>query len=294
MDLLDAALTLAQVDGVGDALIAGALLCLAGGAGERPGTLAEALCAAGGAPELIGALGDLPDSARARVAADLRVLRAAGVMVAALGITPYPERLAARRYAPPAVYMLGNPGVLEGRTIASAVSNGAPASALEALDAWLACAVARGATVVTGHNREAYRRAALAGLRMGGRVAYVLDRGLIDAFDPHLRRSLFPAARIWSPDFRLGCDLALTPWRPRCSAMGDRNRQRDAILMGLADTVLVGWIREGGVMQRCAAAALAEGRRVILVGPRCEGWRALIEIGAEQAGDRSPGDLLDP
>ena len=294
MDLLDAALTLAQVEGVGDTLIGSALLRLAGGAGARPDTLAEALCSAGGSPESIGALASLTDGARARVAADLRVLRTAGVLVAAIGIAPYPERLAARRQAPQAVYMLGNPAVLAGRTVASAVSNGAPASVLDAMDAWLACAAARGATVVTGHNREAYRRAALAGLRMGGRVAYVLDRGLIDAFDPQLRRSLFPSARIWSPDFRPDSDLALTPWRPRCSAMGDRNRQRDALVLGLADTVLVGWVRDGGVMQQCSEVALAEGRRVVLVGPRCESWRPLIESGAEQARDRSPGDLLEP
>src|SRR5207245_2863113 len=108
----------------------------------------------------------------------------------------YPRRLAERLDVPPPVlFLYGNAPLLDSPLFAVANSNGASEPALAAGDRAAEAALAAGWSLVTGHNRIPYQRPALAVRRNGGRILYVLDRGLRQGFGGDLSRALFPAAR---------------------------------------------------------------------------------------------------
>ena len=166
---------------------------------------------------------------------------------------------------------------------AVANSNGASEEALASTDRAAETAMAAGLHPVTGHNRQAYQRPALVARRNGGRVCYVLDRGLLEAFGNDLSRELFPAARIWSPAYDPACDLTLSPFPLRAHSLADHNSRRDSLIFALADTVIVGEIRQAGRMERECLAALRRGRPVYLAGPANDTDAGLIAAGAGRA-----------
>jgi hypothetical protein len=118
---------------------------------------------------------------------------------------------------------------------------------------------------VTGHNRPPYQRAALAALRFGGKVCYVLDRGLLEAFSNDLRRELFPAAHVWSRQYDPATTLTLTPYPLRAHGIAIHNRRRDELVFALADTIVAGEIRPGGQMDHHLRAAQESNRQVVKV-----------------------------
>ena len=187
-----------------------------------------------------------------------------GVSVATILDATYPAALSARLpEQPPALFAYGNFALLTQRSVAAANSNGAPEAALAAVDAAVTTAVESGYAVVTGHNRPAYQRPALAARRNGGRVIYVMDRGLLHGFGGDLTRALFPAARIWGPSFDPACDLAISPFPLRAQGIGANNRRRDSVIFALADVILAGSVRPGGGMDRECLAAIQRGQMVL-------------------------------
>ena len=184
----------------------------------------------------------------------------------------YPQRLLSRLTSPPPfLFVYGNLAAINTDTFTVANSNGAPDSALAQCDEAAEYAVLAGKTVVTGHNRQAYQRPALVARRNGGRICYVLDRGLVEAFGGDLTRDLFPAARIWSPAYDSGQDVTISPFVPMEHGIAANNRLRDELIFALSDEILVGYIRTGGVMEKNCLEAVSRNQKVQLVLPEMAG-----------------------
>jgi DNA processing protein len=228
-------------------------------------------------------------------AATVRGLRRSGITLLTLLDAVYPKRLLERMdELPPVLYAYGNVALLDARLFAVANSNEPPEQALAVTDVAAETALECGWWPVTGHNRPAYQRPALTSRRNGGRVCYVLDRGLLEAFGDDLAKDLFPAARIWSPAYDPQCDLTISPFALRDHSLATHNRRRDEIIFALADVVFAGAVRPGGQMERNCLRVLAQGRRVILLGPPGSAV-SLVEAGGIHldAGDKIPlRDLL--
>lgn len=190
-------------------------------------------------------------------------LHQAGVMLLLYTDLFYPRRLTSMMASPPPfLFAYGNLGALQAQTFMVANSNDASEIALNASDEAASEATISGMTVVTGHNRIPYQRPALVARRNGGRICYVLDRGLIEAFGGDFTRDLFPAARIWSPTYDPETDLTLSPFSPSHHGIAANNRYRDEIIFALADTVIVGEIRKGGVMEKFVQTAVERGQKI--------------------------------
>ena len=228
---------------------------------------------------------------REQAAEQARWLGRSGVSLVTIVDASYPARLAERLdEAPPALFLYGNHELLTQNLFAVANSNGAPEEALAAADSATETAVEAGWILATGHNRPAYQRPALASRRNGGRVLYVLDRGLLHGFGGDLTRALFPAARIWGPSFDPQCDLALSPFPLRAQGIAANNRRRDSIIFALADRIFAGSVRSEGQMERQCLEAPSRGQRV-LVHESAYSAR-LLESGAESANLRDSPTVL--
>ncbi len=198
----------------------------------------------------------------------------------------YPQKLIQHLVdPPPALFAYGNMAIFSLPLFALANSNGASEGALASSDAAAAVAMDCGWLPVTGHNRYAYQRTALVARRTGGRVLYVLDRGLFSAFGKNLDQDLFPAARIWSPSYDPSKDLTLTQFSLHSHEIGDNNRKRDNLIFALADVIMVGQTRPRGRMEAVCRAALARGQKVLLVGPESPEDSRLQDAGAERVCD---------
>jgi predicted Rossmann fold nucleotide-binding protein DprA/Smf involved in DNA uptake len=233
-----------------------------------------------------GAAARLASAARARrVEAEetARKLRRTGVSVLTLLDATYPARLLNELDDPPPVlFVYGNRSLLAAPLFAVANSNGASESALAASDSAASAALERGWFPVTGHNRVAYQRPALAAERSGRSVCYVLDRGLLEAFGGDLSRELFPAAHIWSTAYDPERDLTLSAFGLRDHGIAANNRRRDEIVFALADLIFAGEVRAGGQMERICLRALSQGKPVLLVGADAAGSARLCEAGARR------------
>jgi hypothetical protein len=191
-------------------------------------------------------------------------LRRAGIHIITRMDAAYPAKLIQRIPQPPPILTLyGNTRLLEAHLFCTANSNHAPETALAACDTHFQTLLQQGAAPVTGHNRIPYQRAALAARRHGAPVAYILDRGLLTAFSGDLTRDLFPAARIWSPNFDPRTDLALSPFLLTGPSIAHRNRTRDALIFALADTIVAGCIRPNGQMEHQLNQAAAHNIRIL-------------------------------
>ncbi len=207
-----------------------------------------------------------------------------GISLVTLLDATYPVRLSERLdELPPALFLYGKVELLGGKLFSIANSNGAPEEALAAADSATEYAVESGWTLVTGHNRPAYQRPALAVRRNGGPVIYVLDRGLLHGFGGDLTRALFPAARIWGPSFDPQCDLAISPFPLRAQGLAANNRRRDSVIFALADRILAGYLRQGGQMERECLTALSRNQRVVLHASVGQDPVPLLGVGADSA-----------
>lgn len=284
MDSAAAILLLSEIPGVGEKTLGGALRGIALRRMEPQAifTLEErALCDLGFPERSAKAIREITPEMRAAALATARSLRAAGIHVLTQSDAAYPKRLLERLDEPPPVlFAYGATDLLCGSTFAVANSNGAPETALAATESAAEKLVQAGWRPVTGHNRPAYQRTALAALRFGGRVCYVLDRGLLEAFGDDLRRELFSAAHVWSRAYDPAVTLTLTPFPLRAHSIAVHNRRRDELVFSLADLVLVGEIRPGGQMERCVLAALERGAMVSLLGEERPNHETLLTAGA--------------
>jgi len=297
MDTTELVLLLSEVPGIGDKTVESIVrrnAVLRRTPDEFLRLTAAQLAADYGIRHEVGAR--LVESARTRreeVAATAKHLRRAGVHVLTLLDATYPPRLLqSLDNPPPVLYAYGNLDLLAKPLFAVANSNGAEEEALAAGDAAAAVALSCGWFPVTGHNRPAYQRPALVARRNGGRICYVLDRGLLEAFGGDLTRELFPAARIWSPTYDPASDLTLSPFSLRAHGIALHGRRRDALIFALADAIFVGAIRPGGQMERGCLEARACGKPVFLVGRRGEAEAVLLEAGAARVDVESIAEML--
>ena len=197
----------------------------------------------------------------------------------------YPDRLVQFASAPPPLlYALGHRGLIEPATPARftftlAVSNGAPPGVLNRLDEIATGLVEAGGAPVTGHDRPAYKRLALAAQRRNRSTLYVFDRGLREALGPDFDRPPFSAARIRDAVFEVDRDLALSPFRLDDHGLGANNRRRDELVFALSDLVVALDVRAGGMMMQECLRAHNQGRPVYIAAEGRDGNAALRTAG---------------
>ena len=212
----------------------------------------------------------------------LRTFRAHNVHVLTAESPSYPYGL--ERYddaPPPVLYALGNLKRLdESFTFAIATSNGATVESMQKQDALVSALSLAGGVVLTGHDRTAYQRAALAAQRNNRPIVYVFDRGLRDALGPDFDRPPFAAARIRDLLFDTERDLALSPFRLDDHAIGANLRRRDRLIFALADVIIAHDVSAGGGMAAECLRAIEQKRKVFVSEGGRDGNAALREAGA--------------
>ena len=212
----------------------------------------------------------------------LRTVRARTIHVLTTESPSYPYGL--ERYddaPPPILYALGHLKRLdESFTFAVATSNGATVDSMQKQDALVATLSEAGGVVLTGHDRTAYQRAALAAQRNHRPIVYVFDRGLREALGPEFDRPPFAAARIRDLLFDTERDLALSPFRLDDHAMGANLRRRDRLIFALADVIIAHDVSAGGGMASECLRAIEQKRKVFVSAGGRDGNAELREAGA--------------
>ncbi len=215
----------------------------------------------------------------------LRAVRLHPLQLLTTGSAGYPARL--ERFdpdPPPLLYVLGKAALIEPPTptrftFTIAVSNGAAPAVLDRQDEIAAGLVEAGGVPVTGHDRSAYKRLALAAQRRNRSTLYIFDRGLREALGPDFDRPPFSAARIRDAVFEVERDLALSPFRLDDHGLGANNRRRDELVFALADVVIALDVRAGGGMMHECLRAHNQGRAVYIVAEGRDGNAALRTAG---------------
>ncbi len=140
-------------------------------------------------------------------------------------------------------------------TFTSAISRGHTREALERQEQVANRLIALGGTPVTGHDRPAYQRLALAAQRQRRPSIFVLDRGLLEAMGPSCSLPLFAAARIRDAVFAHERDLAVSPFRLNDHCVGGNNVRRDRLIIALSQVIVaVDVSHEGGMLEHCRKA----------------------------------------
>lgn len=124
-------------------------------------------------------------------------------------------------------------------------------------------AVSGGYRLIAGHNRPVYQWALLAAKRNRSQSVMVLDRGLLSAFDPDMRRDPVIAARIWGYSFDAERCLAISPFRLADGWKASHGPWRDDLVAALADTIIVMGVRRGGVIESVCLRAAKMGKMVL-------------------------------
>jgi predicted Rossmann fold nucleotide-binding protein DprA/Smf involved in DNA uptake len=216
-----------------------------------------------------------------------------------LGSAAYPEALETHEALPPPIlYARGNLALAEERrnfTFAVMTSNKPTPHHLARLNERVTALSEAGGTVVTGHDRLPYQRAALAAHRLSRPIIYVFDRGLREAMGPNFDRTPFAAARIHEVEFNTDVDLALSPFRLDDHALSMNLKRRDQIVFSLADVILAQDIRAEGVMYAECLRVLEQNRPLYVAEDGREGNALLREKGAKPipAGERWAERLME-
>jgi hypothetical protein len=215
----------------------------------------------------------------------LRAVRLHPLQILSTESAGYPARLERFDAAPPPVlYALGRADLIDPPlptrfTFTIAVSNGATPAVCNRQDEIAVGLVDAGGVPVTGHDRTAYKRLALAAQRRNRSVLYVFDRGLREALGPDFDRPPFSAARIRDSVFEVERDLALSPFRLDDHGLGANNRRRDELVFALADLVIALDVRAGGMMMQECLRAHNQGRPVYIASEGRDGNDALRTAG---------------
>lgn len=201
------------------------------------------------------------------------------------GSASYPELLDQNEDLPPVViYARGNMGLLDETrsfTFAVIASNKPTPHHLNRIDALVTELSQEGGTVVTGHDRLPYQRAALASHRKDRPIIYVFDRGLREALGADFARTPFAAARIHEVEFNTDLDLALSPFRLDDHALPFNLKRRDQLIFSLSDIVIAQDVRSGGVMYTQCQRTLKQGRPLYVAADGREGNALLLKQGAK-------------
>jgi predicted Rossmann fold nucleotide-binding protein DprA/Smf involved in DNA uptake len=229
-----------------------------------------------------------------------RILRAHPFHLLTLESATYPARLEHNDDAsPPILYALGNATLLSAPqpppntsfTFTIAVSNGATPAILARQDEIATALVAAGGAPVTGHDRQPFKRLALAAQRRNRPILYVFDRGLREALGPEFDRPPFAAARIRDAVFETGRDLAVSPFRLDDHGLGANNRRRDRLVFALSDLIIALDVRAGGGMDAECRRAHEQGRPVFVAEGGRSGNDVLRTIGCSSL-PTNPADML--
>jgi len=248
----------------------------------------------------------------------LRAMRLHPLQLLSTESAGYPARLEQFDSSPPPLlYALGNSHLIDPPlptrfTFTIAVSNGATPTVLNRQDEIATGLVEAGGAPVTGHDRTAYKRLALAAQRRNRSVLYVFDRGLREALGPEFDRPPFSAARIRDAVFEVERDLALSPFRLDDHGLGANNRRRDELVFALSDLVIALDVRAGGMMMQECLRAHNQGRPVYVASggrdgndslraagcpalPAAPDWPSLVTVNSAPTrrgeGSYAPGNL---
>ncbi|MGE0394573.1 MAG: DNA-processing protein DprA [Vicinamibacterales bacterium] len=244
--------------------------------------VALSLLAPAACPDLLNRLAaddpSLDDLARPRLAdarAALALAEAAGIACLAVTDTSYPVRLTTIPDPPPVIWLRGDPLSTAGPAVAIVGSRAASPVALEVAFS-LAAGVARaGVTVVSGMARGV-DGAAHRGALTAGRTVGVLGSG-VDVVYPRGHRTLAEAV--------VAHGALVSEFPPGTPPLAHHFPQRNRVISGLADAVVIVEAAERSGSLITARLALEQGRDVLAVpgsvaGGRNRGGHALIRDGA--------------
>jgi DNA processing protein len=225
----------------------------------------------------------------------LNQAREARAQAAALGIATvawndprYPARLLTIPDCPPLLWLRGNPAALEGPAVAIVGARSASVAGVEIAERLGADLAARGVTVVSGLARGVDGAAHRGAVRAGRTVA-VMASGA-DRVYPSEHAAL--AREITERG------VVISEYGPGTVPLPFRFPQRNRVISGLADVVVVVEASERSGSLITAACALEQGREVMAVpgsvlGGRNRGGHALIRDGAKivECADDIVGEL---
>lgn len=225
-------------------------------------------------PVLLAEEYELPAAAIARLSEDRRAfedrcswlaqqLDRAGGRAWILDEPEYPRRLRERlEHPPPIVFAFGAWPVLDGPTIAVLNSRSISERTVTASVAIARTAVEQGFTIVGGGMKASHRITAVAARAAAAPRVVVLDRGLFATFGARTDRDPFgfgPGRGVLDRD-RV---LVVSGFRLTDHAVPHNGRDRDEIIAALADVIVAGEVRPGGVIERVCLQALDQGQTVL-------------------------------
>jgi hypothetical protein len=204
------------------------------------------------------------DSSDAWIGARSAAARARDADIEALTVLDLEyEALATARGLPPVLFTRGNQDLLWRPGAAVVHSRDASEEALTWGAALAAALAADGMGLVSGHNRDGYRRVGAAAKRAGSPLTVVLDRPLHSTPGEGPRAEPVTTARLWDPEFRAERELIVSGLRPGDSWTPRHARARDALVVGIAPVVVAGDVRQRGIMAALCAATAAAGRPLL-------------------------------
>lgn len=207
------------------------------------------------------ALGEGGSDASKRTEELERRLESLGVVLFTAADPHYPKAVEAFDPDPPGVlFAYGNLRLLGHPSFAVLASRGTTPKALDLIERLTEEGILAGETIVSGHDRPEYQRAAIVPLRWGAPRILCLDQGLFRVLGDDLRNEAFRAARLWRYEFDPRTDLVISPFRPEAGFIGANNRIRDRLVTSLARRVDFVHVAEGGNMDRLVRMTLAAGR----------------------------------
>ena len=209
--------------------------------------------------------------------------REAQTLAASLGIEfvawndpRYPSRLLTIPDCPPLLWYQGSLSALDGPTLAIVGARSASVAGVEIADRLAADLAARGVTVVSGLARGV-DGAAHRGAAHTGRTVAVMASGA---------DRIYPAEHEGLARDIVRCGLVISEYPPRTVPLPFRFPQRNRVISGLSDAVVVVEAGERSGSLITAGCALEQGREVMgvpgsVLGGRNRGGHALIRDGAK-------------
>ncbi len=190
-------------------------------------------------------------------------MEAQGVRLVTLADASYPSLMESIDPDPPgALYLYGQPKLLDGRTFAVLSSRKSSEDSLRQIEALAEEGVLNGEVLVAGHDTPEYQRSAVVPLRWGAPRILVLDQGMKKVLGEDLKEEAFRAARLWRFQFDPSTDLVVATQPPDGTYHGNSNKVRDRLVAGLSRRVDLVEASPQGNMSLLGRRALGSGRPV--------------------------------
>lgn len=190
-------------------------------------------------------------------------VEAIGAAVRRVGDQGYPDRLSARLRRPPAIVsLLGAEDVLAAPTLAVLNSRAIDETTVVASHAAVRAAIEQGFTVISGGMKANHRISAVAARAAAAPRVIVLDRGLLTTFGAQADRDPFGFGPRRGP-FDSRRTLVVSSFRLADHAVAHNGKRRDELIAALADVIVVGYARPGGVIEHVCLEALDRGQVVL-------------------------------